>query len=82
MRGIAYSVSKSKWFAKFLSQWSFQRRLGIWAIRLMSLNKKSDSYSETVTNPETGEVIHHCAEPLSGHRGHGSARSAKNKTDI
>ena len=82
VRGAAYRVSKSKWFAKFRSEPSFHRRLGIWAQRLMSLNKRSDSYSETVTNPETGEVIHHCSEPLSEHKGHGSARTTKNETDV
>ena len=82
VRGVAYGASKSKWFAKFRSEPSFYRRLGIWAQRLMSLNKKTDSYSETVTNPETGEVIHHCSESLSEHTGHGSARPAKKETDV
>lgn len=77
LRGVGYSVSKSKWFSKFQSEPSFHRRLGIWAQKLMSLNKKSDSYSKTITNPETGEVIHNCSEPLSKHTGHGSARGIK-----
>jgi len=29
-------------------------------------------YSERVTDPESGEVIHSCEEPLTDHRGHGS----------
>lgn len=82
VRGVAYRESKSKWFARFRSEPSFYRRLGIWVQRLMSLNKKSDSYSETVTNPQTREVIHQCSEPLSEHTGHGSARPAKKEADV
>jgi hypothetical protein len=29
---------------------------------------------EHIVNPNTGEVIHHCEEPLSQHQGHGSAK--------
>ena len=82
VRGVAFNESKSKWFAKFRSEPSFHRRLGIWVQRLMSLNKKSDSYSETVTNPENQEVIHHCSEPLSEHTGHGLARPDRKENDV
>jgi hypothetical protein len=35
---------------------------------------RGDRYVETVKNPESGEIIHHCDEPLSQHRRHGSAK--------
>lgn len=33
-----------------------------------------DWYSEKIRDEETGEMLHHCDEPLSEHQGHGSAR--------
>lgn len=38
------------------------------------IDRENDWYEETVTNPDTGEVVHHQAEPLSDHTGHGSAK--------
>lgn len=38
------------------------------------IDRDADWYEETVTNPETGEEVHHTAEPLSKHIGHGSAK--------
>lgn len=38
------------------------------------VDRRNDKYTETITDPVTGEVIHHCDEPLSEHRGHGSAK--------
>ena len=31
------------------------------------LDRERDTYREVVTDPETGELIHHCEEPLSEH---------------
>jgi hypothetical protein len=39
-----------------------------------TVDRRSDRYLEKVTICETGEVTHHADEPLSQHRGHGSAR--------
>lgn len=36
------------------------------------IDRDNDRYSEKVTDYDTGEVIHHCEEPLSMHKGHGS----------
>ena len=82
LRGVGFTTSKSKWFAKFRSEPSFHRRLGIWVHRLMVLLKRKDSYIETVTHPETGEVLHHRSEPLSKHTGHGTPQSKAKKTDV
>jgi hypothetical protein len=38
------------------------------------IDYQNDWYRETVTDPETGRVIHHCEERLSEHRDHGSAK--------
>lgn len=37
------------------------------------IDKYKDRYMEKVTDPETGEIIHGCEEPLSEHFGHGFA---------
>lgn len=43
-----------------------------------TVDKNNDQYTEIITNPETGEVIRCCIEPLSEHTGHGSAKKKKN----
>jgi len=45
------------------------------------IDKDRDHYFERVVDPSTGEVIHHCEEPLSQHWGHGSARPRKSDAD-
>lgn len=44
------------------------------------IDRDKDIYRETVTDYESGEIIHHCEEPLSQHRGHGSAKPKKGGT--
>jgi hypothetical protein len=39
------------------------------------VDRQNDRYFEQVRDIETREVIHEVDEPLSEHRGHGSARS-------
>lgn len=39
------------------------------------IDRSKDQYFELVVDPETGEIIHHCEEKLSAHRGRGSAKS-------
>lgn len=36
------------------------------------IDREHDRYYEDVEDPESGEKIHHCEEPLSEHYGHGS----------
>jgi len=38
------------------------------------IDRDNNRYSEKITDYESGEIIHHCDEPLSTHRGHGSAK--------
>jgi hypothetical protein len=71
---MAYTNSKTNWFTKFMTEPSLTRRLRTWSQRVKVEDKRSNRYLESVTNSETGEVIHHCSEPLSRHRGHGSAK--------
>lgn len=41
------------------------------------IDRDNDRYFEKVTDYQTGEIIHHCEEPLSQHQGHGSAKYKK-----
>lgn len=43
------------------------------------IDHEADIYSETVTDIESGETIHECEEPLSCHKGHGSAKKKPGK---
>lgn len=59
--------------------YEMSRRLGRMVHKVRSIDRDADRYLETVTDPISGEVIHHCEEPLSQHTGHGSAKSRPDK---
>lgn len=48
-----------------------------WMKKTRVIDKYNDKYHEKVTDPETGDVVHHCEEPLSDHFGHGSDKFKK-----
>ena len=39
------------------------------------IDRKNNRYHEIVTDPENGNVVHKCDEPLAEHFGHGSAKN-------
>ena len=41
------------------------------------IDRKENTYSETIKDPERGEIIHQCNEPLNEHTGHGSDEHKK-----
>lgn len=53
------------------------RKTGLWMKIKIIIDRDNDAYQETVSDPRTGQIIHHTDEPLSEHQGHGSARSKK-----
>lgn len=53
---------------------SFSHRLDKHVLREQVIDRDNDRYFEKVTDYECGEVIHQNEEPLSKHRGHGSAK--------
>jgi hypothetical protein len=57
------------------------RATGSWNKLDRLIDREGDRYREVVTNPETGEVIHSCDEPLSKHKSHGSAKANPKKSD-
>jgi hypothetical protein len=50
------------------------RASGHWMRKVRIVNRKEDLYFEEIVHPETGEIVRRCEEPLSQHRGHGSAK--------
>ena len=61
---------------KFQEGDSYWRDGKRWVKRNMRVDRDQDLYQEVVIDPETGTIIHKCEEPLSQHRGHGSAKCA------
>lgn len=51
-----------------------QRSTGKWMKKERLIDREKDRYREIVTDPETGDVIRQCEEPLSDHRDRGSAK--------
>lgn len=52
--------------------WSYSAEK--WMHREKTENRREDRYTEVVKDPDTGEIIREVNEPLSEHRGHGSAK--------
>ena len=54
-----------------------------WMHREMRVDKNQGRYREVISDPETGEIIRECEEPLSKHRGHGDDKRgpSTNKED-
>jgi hypothetical protein len=50
------------------------RKSGKWMTKQRIIDWTNDRYKELVADPETGQTIHSCDEPLSKHHGHGSAK--------
>jgi hypothetical protein len=78
MEGRRAGLSRRKgWFIRSFTRLAAQiSRGGALAYHTRVMDRDTDRYVETVTMRETGEVVHHCDEPLSEHQGHGSARRA------
>lgn len=69
---------KGRWFFEHFSGDELYRKIGKWMKKVRRIDRRGDWYSEVVCDPETGEVVHRCEEPLSEHVGHGSAKRKKN----
>lgn len=65
---------ESKFFIEQISGDQLQNDTGKLAKLVRIIDRDNDLYYEQVTDPETGKVIRYCKEPLSAHKGHGSAK--------
>ena len=52
---------------------------GKWMNKRRVIDREVDEYEEVITDPETGEIVHNCHEPLSEHTGHGAAKRQAGK---
>ena len=61
----------------FVSGDELHLKSGKWYKKERIIDRDSDTYKEVVSDPSTGEEKHHCEEPLSDHKGHGSANKKR-----
>ena len=54
-----------------------QRSTGRTVEKSRTIDRRADEYHEEVIDDLTRKVIHACREPLSSHKGHGSAKKKK-----
>jgi hypothetical protein len=52
--------------------YKLHRKSNKWNKYVQVIDRENDRYLEIATDRVTGEVLHHCEEPLSEHFGHGS----------
>jgi hypothetical protein len=57
------------------------RATGRWMERELVIDRENDRYGERVIDPETGEIVYLCEEPLSQHQGHGTAKKKSSSED-
>jgi hypothetical protein len=53
------------------------RRTGRWMKLQRVIDRLNNWYREIVQDPESGQIVHESNEPLTAHRGHGSAETQK-----
>lgn len=61
-------------FREVFAGGDLRRRDGKWMEKKRVIDREQDLYEERVVDPETGEVVHECSEPLTKRNGHGSAK--------
>jgi hypothetical protein len=77
----AKRAGEKKPYIEELAVPDYSRSLAKVVHRERVIDRDNDRYFEKVTDYESGDVIHHCEEPLSQHRGYGNARSKKVDSD-
>jgi hypothetical protein len=70
----AKSQGKGKPYVEGKAGHDLHRKTGRWMHLQRIVDRARNWYTEVVTDPETGKVVHRCEEQLSEHRGHGSAK--------
>ena len=68
-------TGKRKWFRETFEGWSRHNDTGTDRYIRREINREEDTYSEVVKTTD-GDVVRECIEPLSQHRGRGSAKAA------
>lgn len=55
------------------------RASGQWNKLTREIDRENNRYKEVIVNPETGETLRHCYEPLTDHINRGSAKQKPGK---
>jgi hypothetical protein len=69
--------ASGRWFAKVKAGDEFFHLTQRWHRLFRRIDRDDDWYSEHITDAETGEIIRSLEEPLSEHRGRGSAKKSR-----
>ncbi len=70
----AKSQGKGKPYLEGRTGDDLYRKTGKWMLLERVIDRAKNWYKKLITDPETGKVVHRCEEPLTDHRGHGSAK--------
>lgn len=70
---------KSRPFLEVKKGDDLYRKTGRWMKLEMTVDRENNWHEKVVTDLRTGEIVYKCAEPLSEHKGHGSAKHGKVK---
>ena len=81
IRGKVWNKGKSrKPLLEFKSGDELHRKTGRGSDLKRTIDRENDNYKEVITDKNSVDIIHHCKEPLSQHKGHGSAKKRKTYT--
>lgn len=72
--GKGRSPGAKKAFIEFFTGSDWWKAAKKWATKSRTIDRRNDKYYEEVIDPDSGQVIHKCEEPLSKHVFHGSAK--------
>ena len=76
---LSYKGKRPGWKRKFIEGFTgmdLSRDLGRLMRKESIYDRAGNRRFELVVDPQTGDVIHHCDEPLTEHTGRGSARTS------
>lgn len=76
-KGKSKVQGKKKPRTEFITGEDYSVKAKKWVEKQRYINRDDDIYYELVKDPDTGEVLHECSEPLTEHFGHGSAKLKK-----
>lgn len=74
-------LGRGRPFVEMVGGDDLDRKTGKWMKLSRVIDREKDWYTETVTDPETGEIVHQTDEPLSQHQGHGDAKRSRIQKD-
>lgn len=78
----ARHASSRKAFLEMDTGDDFYRKAAKWVKKCRIIDRDNNVYYELVKDPKSGDTIHECKEPLSRHRGHGSAKEKEGERKV